>query len=324
MEQKIKDPSMRKVALLFPGVGSQHVGMGKEFHDNFKVVRATFEEAGEALKMDLAALCFDPAGKESLAGLLNSQVALFTLCVSIYRVYRQEICPPPQYALGHSLGELSALCSAGVLRLVDALALVKERGNILNRAAATMNGLMAWVINLDNNIVREVCREYHGKAHVYVSAYDAPMQSSISGMSEDIRQVGEQLVKKGAIVYPLKLSGPFHSPYMEPAVQPIKTLIQQYRFGESIFPVIANRNARPYSGNRQDTIRNLSEQLICPILWQDSLAYLQENQVQIAVEVGPDRVLKHLVKNNTSSIFTYSLRDLNDLKALQGGLNERP
>jgi [acyl-carrier-protein] S-malonyltransferase len=312
---------MRKVALLFPGVGSQHVGMGKEFYHNFNVVRETFNEVSEAIKMDLSILCFNPASQEKLADLVNAQVAILTLSVSVYQVYMQEIGVIPYCGMGHSLGEYSSLCCAGVLQLLNALALVKERGTILKQAASTMEGLMAWVINLDNRIVREVCEDFsHKEQNIYVSAYDAPTQSSISGRAADVRKVGELLVKKGAIVYPLKLSGPFHSPYMKPVIRSIKNLLQQYSFGESIFPVIANRNALPYLEERQSIIQNLSEQLTCPIRWQDSVAYLQKNQVETAVEMGPDRVLKHLVQNNTNTIITFSFRDLKDLKTLQEGL----
>ena len=238
---------MGKKVAMFPGVGSQHVGMGKEFYHNFKVARETLAEASDVLSIDLARLCFATGSKEELAGLVNSQAALLAVCVATYRVYRQEVGECPDFALGHSLGEYSALCSAGVIRFPDALLIVKQRGILLNETAAAMAGLMAWVINLDNQVVEQICRDYSRLGpEVFVSAYDAPTQSSISGPRAGIMELGERLVKEGAIVYPLNVNGPFHSPYMEPAARQIKARLHRYEFGPAAFPVIANQNALPY------------------------------------------------------------------------------
>lgn len=313
---------MRKKVFMFPGVGSQHVGMGKEFYDNFKVARNTFEEAGDVLSIDLAKMCFETASKEELSGLVNSQAALLAVCVAIYRVYLQEVGAYPDYAVGHSLGEYSALCSSGVLKFADALIIVKQRGIILDNTAAAMDGLMAWVINLDNKIVENLCKDYSKEGEeIHVSAFDAPTQCSISGLRADIMKVGERLVNRGAIVYPLNLRGPFHSPYMKNAAQQMKTLLQQFEYGEPAFPVIANQNALPYEKNRENVITNLSQQLVCPLRWQNSLEYLVNRGIKTAVEVGPDKVLKLIAKNNTPSISTYSLENLKDLEVIKENLN---
>jgi [acyl-carrier-protein] S-malonyltransferase len=134
-------------------------------------------------------------------------------------------------------------------------------------------------------------------------------------------KVGERLVGRGAIVYPLNLRGPFHSPYMKNAAQQMKTLLQQFEYGEPAFPVIVNQNALPYEKNRENVITNLSQQLVCPLRWQNSLEYLVNRGIKTAVEVGPDKVLKLIAKNNTSSISTYSLENLRDLKEIKEILN---
>ena len=306
---------------MFPGVGSQHVGMGKEFYHNFDIARETIAEASDVLSIDLARLCFDTTSKEELAGLVNSQAALLAVCVATYRVYWQEIGEYPDFALGHSLGEYSALCCAGVLRFPDALTIVKQRGMLLDETAASMAGLMAWVINLDNRVVERLCLDYSRQgAKVYVSAYDAPTQSSISGPKADIMELGERLVREGAIVYPLNVKGPFHSPYMEAAARQINDWLHCYEYGPAAFPVIANQNALPYPPDRESIISNLSQQLVSPLRWQPSLDYLLKQGVDTAVEMGPDKVLKMLVKNNTSAISTYSLENISDLNGLKESL----
>jgi [acyl-carrier-protein] S-malonyltransferase len=305
---------------MFPGVGSHYTGMGKEFYDNFSVVKETFEEASDTLGVDFPGICFYPEGKEELNKLENSQTSLVTLSVATYRVYMQEIGILPDFGMGHSLGEYSALCSAGIIKFADTLVLVKQRGIILNEVAKTMDGMMAWVINLDNKIVVEKCREISAEGRkVFVSAYDAPTQSSISGLKDDVITVGRRLEKEGAIVYPLKLlEGPFHSPFMKEAAGRIKSLLDQYEFEKPRFPVVANYNGLVYGEEgKESVINSLSLQLVSPIRWQASLEYVAQQGAEIAFEIGPNKVLKHLVQNNNKSIRTYSLENMNDLKLIE-------
>ena len=308
---------MRKDVFMFPGVGSQKTGMGKSFYDHFQVVRDAFAEASELLKIDFVELCFSPARKQDLDKLENSQLATLLLSVAIYRVIRQEIGGEPRFFMGHSLGEYSALCCAGVMQFPEALALVKQRGMILTEAAATMNGIMAWVINLDNKVVETVCKEARAQGEqVFVSAYDTPFQSSVSGDKESVIRTGRILEKHGAIVYPLKMSGPFHCPLMKPAADRIKAILESYRFQPTDSTVIANFNARPYK-NQKDVAENLALQLINPLHWQLSLRYIEEQGVTEAVEFGADKVLKHLLKNNSDSIKMFSLDNIEDMETLK-------
>lgn len=309
---------MKEKMFVFPGVGSHHTGMGKEFYENFQVVRDTFAEAGEVLKTDLEKMMFSPREASRLNKLENSQAALLTLSVATYRLYREEIGDEPAFYLGHSLGEYSALCSAGVVRFPDALVIVQERGKILNKAAAGMKGIMAWVINLDNLIVEKVCRQSSEEGHdIYLSAYDAPKQSSISGKKESVMAVGRKLEKEGAIVYPLKLSGPFHCPLMKQAEDQLRSILDSYAFHAPAYPVIANLTAAPYQ-DKDCVVDYLARQLTHPIRWQASVDFALNQGVKIAVELGPDRVLKHLVKNNTDLIHTFSLNNIKDLHSLPG------
>ncbi len=306
---------------MFPGVGSQCVGMGEFFYDNFKVARDTFEEAGEVLAMDFTRLCFSKSEEKELSKLENSQLALVVVGVATFKVLAGELGIEPRCCLGHSLGEYTALCSAGVLLLNDTLLIVKERGKLLSQAAATMDGIMAWIINLDTRVVDRVVAENTGKGvTLFVSAYDSPTQSSISGPRDSVLTVGRQLEKEGAIVYPLKLSGPFHSPLMRDAVEKIKSVLKRYNFNGPRYPVIANRDAGLYSG--ENVVDNLSLQLTHPILWRSSLQLLVDQGVDMAVEVGPDKVLKHLMVNTTSAVTPYSMENAKDLDKLKEALEK--
>lgn len=308
---------MKNIAFMFPGVGSHCPGMGKDLYENFKIFRETFWQASDVLNKDFSVLCFSEKSKKELDELENSQLALLTVSVATHRVYMEEIGLCPQYYLGHSLGEYSALCCAGILEFPQALKIVRARGRILKKVVATMNGIMAWVINLDNKITEKICRESFSRGeNIYISAYDSPTQSSISGSKEAVMSVGRSLEKEGAIVYPLKLSGPFHCPLMEEPATQMKSILKKHESNPPAYPVIANWNAGIYK-DQESVVNNLALQLVQPIRWQESIQYLIGQGVSHAIEMGPGKVLKHILKNNTTSIDMLSLADEKDLDGIK-------
>jgi [acyl-carrier-protein] S-malonyltransferase len=303
---------LEKLAFVFPGVGSHYVGMAKAFYDRHKSAVDTFEEASDILNIDMVKMCFEASKKEELDKLENSQTALLTASVAMFRVYLEETCMLPNMCMGHSLGEYSALCCAGVVQFCDALQLVYQRGAIIKKVSAQLDGTMMWVINLDIDVVDEVCSRLNAEGEkVYVSAYDSPQQSSISGSTDSVMKAAKQLEEAGAIVYPLKMSGPFHSPLMAGAAQEMESVLGQFHYDEPKWPVIANLDARPYRGAGSVTA-NLSKQLVSPILWQASLQYLSDQGVSAALEVGPKDVLKFLIKKNTPDIRVFCLDNEQD------------
>jgi len=219
---------MKPVAFLFPGVGSHYIGMSKTLYDNFEVYRKTLEEASDLLKVDMNGMFFMKEKKEELDKIDNAQTVMLTASIASYRVFQQEIGLQPQYCMGHSLGEYSALCSAGVVTFPDALKLVKERGLIIHDVASRINGTMMWVINLDVQAIEDICKETSSPGHeIYISAYDSPTQASISGHTDTLMSTAKILEGKGAIVYPLKFSGPFHSPLMKEASERMAGVLNQ-------------------------------------------------------------------------------------------------
>ncbi len=286
-----------KIALVFPGVGSQHTNMAKSFYDNSDIARETFEEASDTLKMDMAEICFSNDSADKLNEIDISQLALVTASMAIFRVFQKEIGLSPSYCLGHSLGEYSALCAAGVVEFSDVLQIVKQRGRIIKETISSCDGTMIWVINIDYKTVEEVCREYIECGDVYISAYDSPAQCSISGRNDTIKSLTRTLEGSGAIVYPLKMSGPFHSPFMANAADEMKAVLRGYRYRFPECQVISNYNTQPYQGT-ESLIDNLSKQLMSPVRWQESVMNLMNCNVKYVIEIGPKDVLKFLIKKN--------------------------
>jgi [acyl-carrier-protein] S-malonyltransferase len=310
---------MRKTAFFFPGVGSQYIGMSKTLYDRFKVFRETIEEAGDILKLNLTNLSFLPENKAQLDKLENAQCALITFSTATYRVFAKETGIKPHFCMGHSLGEYSALCCAGAIRFKDALTLVKQRGLIVNDATTKIDGTMMWVVNMDVETVEQVCDETSEPgAEVYISAYDSPVQCSISGHNDTIMKAAKKLEKKGALVFPLKFSGPFHSPLMKETAQRMESVLRQFKYKSPKYPVIANQNARPYGCRDQENItKNLSQQLVSPIRWSASIDYLLTQGVGLAIEIGPKNVLKFLTAKNTDEILTYTTDNEKDLEMIR-------
>ena len=284
--------------LMFPGVGSHHTGMGKTFYDHFPTVRDLFVEASDILHCDMYKLCFSAESAGELEQLKNSQVALLCVSVATYKVLVEETGLEQAVYLGYSLGEYSALCCAGALSLQDALQLVRERGVIVTETVAAIEGSMIWVVNLQSEKVEQICQELRQeKEDIFISAYDSPVKTSLSGTQSALRRAGEKVVEAGGIPIPIKMSGPFHSPLMHAAADRFRPLLKQCTYNMPKFPVISNFTASPY-GQVEAIAENLTLQLINPIHWQKSLELTFNYGVNTSIEVGPKDVLTYVLKEN--------------------------
>lgn len=307
---------MSNIMFMFPGVGSHYSGMGKYFYENFKIARETFEEASDVLNIDFPKMCFSKENSNLLNELENSQAALVCVCMATYRVLMQETGLKPKYCIGYSLGEYTALCSAGVIQYADTLKLVRNRGLIIKEVSSKIDGTMAWTVNLEAEIVDDICKEFQLKGYkVYMSACDCYDKASISATSDVLMKVGERIVEKGGILVPIKMSGPYHSPLMWEAEQKLKAELQKYTFGEPQYTVLSNRNADAYV-NGQDVVENLSLQLVQPVQWKKTLDKAIKQGGEIAIEIGPKNVLTYLLKRNCENIACYSVDTEKDFSNL--------
>lgn len=311
---------MKKIAILFPGQGSQYVGMSKSLCESFKEAKETFEEANNALSFDIQKLCLE-GSIEELTKTENTQPAILTASVAAYRVYVKELGIEPAVAAGHSLGEFAALCCAGGIKFADAVRIVRQRGKFMQEAVPIGVGGMAAISGVSKDIIEEKCvkASINGKI-VAISNFNSPDQIVISGNIEAIDKVGESLKELGARFIPLKVSAPFHSSLMQLAADKLKEELEKYSYGELKYPVIANVTAQPYP-NKDSIIEYLTKQIIKPVRWQESMDYVSKQEVDLAVELGPQMVLRNLMKKNAPNLKTYSFDNEPDVQALKKQVN---
>ncbi|WP_379155611.1 ACP S-malonyltransferase [Paenibacillus sp. sgz5001063] len=296
---------MHKLALLFPGQGSQKTGMGKKWTDEFKVARHTFEEANDALGFNLQELILTGSEME-LRKTENAQPAILATSIAAYRVYMQETGVEPVMVAGHSLGEFSALCAAGCLEFADAVRIVRTRGMLMGSILSEPAGTMSAVGQLSKQEIREVLARVSRENHrVVISNYNAPNQIVISGHQPAVEEASSMLEKMGARVTPLKVSAPFHSPLMEPAAIQLEEELKKYSFKVLRYPVLSNVTARPYAGPEQ-IIQLLVEQMTAPVRWSESVTYMRKQGITLALEMGPETVLRTLIRKNTPLIDSYA------------------
>lgn len=297
---------MRIKAVVFPGQGSQYVGMGKELCQNSAIARRTFEEAEDILQFPLKQLCMQGKLPE-LTSTENAQPAILTASVAAYRDLQERTNIRPHFMAGHSLGEFSALTCAGVLDFADALRLVRKRGLLMKEAAQTAPGLMSAIGKLDARQVEDVCRSISHPDHVVmISNYNAPTQNVISGHADAVKQVEEVLADMGAAVKRLNVSAPFHCSLMEPVAREFRKELEAVTFGSFDCHVLSNVAARPYR-DTQELVPLLTEQIVKPVLWTQTMAYLREQELSLAVDVGPGKVVRNLARNNNPAIQALSL-----------------
>lgn len=299
-----------KIAFVFPGVGSQHTGMVKSFYENSAIARETFENASDILGLDFKKICFQKEYAETLNEINVSQLSLVTASIAIYRVFEKEIGISPNYCLGHSLGEYSALCAGGILDFSEMLQIVRERGRIIKEITLTSDGTMIWAINIDHKTLSKLCDEVSEDGNeVYISAYDCPTQCSVSGKNDAILKLTKKLEAAGAIVYPLQMAGPYHTPLMMRASDEMRAYLQQFHFHKPKCDIISNYNTLPYPTEKDKIIENLALQLISPIRWQESILGLVDHQVKYVMEIGPKDVLKFLTKKITPELEPFSFNN---------------
>lgn len=312
---KVMEVKMKKIALVFPGQGSQYIGMGKILCKKAVEADKVFEEANYTLGFDLKKLCFE-GDFEELTKTENTQPAILSASVAAYKLYVKEVGIEPLYAAGHSLGEISALTCSGAIKFSDALKIVRKRGMLMKSAVAPGIGAMSAVSGISIDIIEEECRKFSERDSVVsISNYNSLKQVVISGHKNAVIELGERLKGLGASVIALKVSAPFHCSLMEPISREFREELGKYDFNGLKWPVISNVTALPYTGTEQ-IIDNLTHQIYKPVRWQETMDYLKGKGVNTIIELGPKSVLKNLAIKGMEGISAYSFDLEDDVKAL--------
>ena len=282
----------QKVAYVFPGQGSQWVGMGHDLYVNLPEAKAVFEEADSILGFALSGLCFE-GPEDVLRQTVNAQPAIMTVSVAYLRTNPQlQDRPQPSFLAGHSLGEYTALVAAGSLSFADALRLARERGRLMQEAGNQTSGGMLAVIGLDEATVLSVCQA----TGTEIANINCPGQIAISGPSQVLDKAAQLAKEKGAQrVIPLPVSGAFHSRLMQPAADGMAQAVSNLQFQDAVIPIVANTTAQPMTSGKALKAELLS-QLCHSVLWQKSVEWMIKEGALEFVEIGPGQVLTGLIK----------------------------
>ncbi|MFC1899113.1 ACP S-malonyltransferase [Chloroflexota bacterium] len=301
-------PELTKVAYIFPGQASQKVGMGQDLYDRYDSARNVFNQADEALGFSLSRMCFE-GPEDELNQTVNTQPALVTVSLA-YLVAAQsagdgKVLPAASYVAGHSLGEYTALAATGVLDVPETVRLARERGRLMYETGLQRIGSMLAVIGLDEIALRDICSE----TDTGIANFNCPGQLVISGVKDNLDKAATLAQEKGAKrVVPLAVSGAFHSPLMQAAVDGLSQAIDSSSFKEPSVPIIANTTAQPMT-SVQEVKEELIRQMCNAVQWQRSVEYMIDNCVSTFIEIGPGRVLSGLIRRINSDVTTLNIGD---------------
>ena len=305
---------MAKVAFVFPGQGSQAVGMCKDLYEAYPVAHRIFEEADEALGFSMTNLIMQ-GPEEALRLTENTQPAILTASVACFEVLKEKglTC---DLAGGHSLGEYSALVAAGAISFADAVRTVKSRGKFMQEAVPVGEGAMAAIIGLDPDKIDGICQETEKACGEAVQAvnFNCPGQVVIAGATAAVNKAVEALKAAGAKrAILLNVSAPFHSTLKSPAAKPLAEVLEKVKFSDAAFPVVANVDAQPET--KAEVIKaNLVKQADHPVRWEKSVHTMLDAGIDIFVEVGPGRVLSGFTKKIDRSKTALNVENIESLE----------
>lgn len=303
-----------RIALLFPGQGSQYVGMGKDFYENYDEAKYYFKKVDEILKDNLTSIIFN--GPEELLSMTeNTQPSILTVSTIAFTLFKNKIKEPKfEFVAGHSLGEYSAYVAAESIMFDDAILAVRKRAQFMQEAVRPDEGAMAALIGLEIDDVKKICEEASSEGIVVPANDNCPSQTVIAGEKKAVDKAVEIAKGRGCkkAVY-LKVSAPFHSPLMKPAREKMEEVLKQISFKDPIIPCISNVTAEPVK--KGEMARELLiKQIDSPVRWRESVLYLKDNGIDTLIEIGPQSVLSNLAKRISKDFKTYNIEDCASLE----------
>lgn len=301
----------KKIAMIFPGQGSQSIGMGKSFYENSSLARDMFEKAGERIGIDFTKLLFE--ANEQLDQTEYTQPAILLISMIAYKLFQEAHPSDAVMFLGHSLGEFSALCASGAIDYIDAVELVHKRGKLMSGACESINAGMMAILGLDDVVVEELCAKANSEGkQVWPANYNQTGQLVVAGIKEDL-QAMESVFKgagaKRALL--LNMSIASHCPLLSSAMEPLGEVMESMVSGDFSAPIVSNVTTEKYS-TKAEALELLKVQLIKPVKYKQSIEAIV-GEVELMIEFGNGAVLKGLNKRNAPDVETLGISDMESL-----------
>ncbi|MFH0702606.1 MAG: ACP S-malonyltransferase [bacterium] len=305
---------MGKIAFIFPGQGSQHVGMGLDFYNSSDTAKNIFNKFNVLLKKDISKLCFE-GPEENLKQTVNTQPAILAVSIVGYSLLKEKMGINPDFIAGHSLGEYAALYAAGVIKLEDVILLVQKRAELMSKA---QSGSMSAILGLNIEKIAELVQKASDFGIISVANYNTPDQIVITGEEKAIEYANNTALELGAKrVVPLAVSGAFHSALMKSASEEYAKYIENININNADIPVITNVDAKPTS-IRSEFINKIIAQMHSSVYWDQSINYMLNHGVETFIEIGPGKILSGMIRKISRSVKICNISDIKTLENVMG------
>ena len=309
----------KKIAFLFPGQGSQAVGMGKDLYENFETSKNVFDTADKVLGKSVTTLCFE-GPEDSLKQTVNTQPCIVTMSIAALEALKSQLDIKPDFVAGHSLGEYCAMYEAGVMSMETTFKAIQKRADLMSASAT--GGAMSAILNAPEGALEEALKEASSVGYVDVANYNSPAQVVITGDNDAVAKAGEILLAKGARrVVPLPVSGAFHSKFMENASKEFVGFVSDLELNNASIPVVTNVDAKA-TVESADFREKMPKQICSSVHWTQTIQQMANDGVEIFVEIGPGKVLAGLNRKIAPEAKMFNVFDKASLEATVSALKE--